>query len=205
MRRVMLEVMRDVMSNRNWIILALLAVTMAAVAQQPASAPQNPQPVAAAQPGQTAAQPSAAPSGQAQSDQSQSPQGQANLAPPTTMDQVVDRVIMREKELIKFLSPRTPIVETYLQNLTQDPQLGPIPQDDHYFLGRMDLSDSIDRSDYLQEKVKGEGEGMEKRLLGGITKRFKFQYQPLGFSWMIFADRNEFDRQRIGSLMTGVV
>ena len=190
MRRVMLEVMRDVMSNRNWIILALLAVTMTAAAQQPASAPQNPQPVAAAQPGQTAAQPSAAPSGQAQSDQSQ-----ANLAPPTTMDQVVDRVIMREKELIKFLSPRTPIVETYLQNLTQDPQLGPIPQDDHYFLGRMDLSDSIDRSDYLQEKVKGEGEGMEKRLLGGITKRFKFQYQPLGFSWMIFADRNEFDRQ----------
>jgi Peptidase family M48 len=183
------------MSNRNWIILALLAVTMTAVAQQPASAPQNPQPVAAAQPVQTAAQPSAAPSGQAQSDQSQSPQAQANLAPPTTMDQVVDRVIMREKELIKFLSPRTPIVETYLQNLTQDPQLGPIPQDDHYFLGRMDLSDSIDRSDYLQEKVKSEGEGMEKRLLGGITKRFKFQYQPLGFSWMIFADRNEFDRQ----------
>jgi len=183
------------MSNMNWIILALLAVTMTAAAQQPASAPQNPQPVAATQPGQTAAQPSAAPSGQAQSAQSQSPQAQASLAPPTTMDQVVDRVIARENDLIKFLSPRTPIVETYLQNLTQDPQLGPIPQDDHYFLGRMDLSDSIDRSDYLQEKVKGEGEGMEKRLLGGLTKRFKFQYQPLGFSWMIFADRNNFDRQ----------
>ena len=191
----MRRVTREVMSNMNWIILALLAVTMTAAAQQPASAPQNPQPVAATQPGQTAAQPSAAPSGQAQSAQAQSPQAQASLAPPTTMDQVVDRVIARENDLIKFLSPRTPIVETYLQNLTQDPQLGPIPQDDHYFLGRMDLSDSIDRSDYLQEKVKGEGEGMEKRLLGGLTKRFKFQYQPLGFSWMIFADRNNFDRQ----------
>ena len=191
----MRRVTREVMSNMNWIILALLAVTMTAAAQQPASAPQNPQPVAATQPGQTAAQPSAAPSRQAQSAQSQSPQAQASLTPPTTMDQVVDRVIARENDLIKFLSPRTPIVETYLQNLTQDPQLGPIPQDDHYFLGRMDLSDSIDRSDYLQEKVKGEGEGMEKRLLGGLTKRFKFQYQPLGFSWMIFADRNNFDRQ----------
>ena len=180
------RVMREVMSTMNWMILALLAVTMTAAAQQPASTPQNPQPVAATQP-------SAAPSDQAQS--AQSPQAQASLAPPTTMDQVVDRVIARENDLIKFLSPRTPIVETYLQNLTQDPQLGPIPQDDHYFLGRMDLSDSIDRSDYLQEKVKGEGEGMEKRLLGGITKRFKFQYQPLGFSWMIFADRNNFDRQ----------
>jgi len=32
---------------------------------------------------------------------------------------------------------------------------------------------------------------MEQRLLGGFTKKFKFQYQPLGFSWMVFADRNE--------------
>jgi hypothetical protein len=36
---------------------------------------------------------------------------------------------------------------------------------------------------------------MEKRLLGDLTKKFKFQYQPLGFSWMVFADRADFDRQ----------
>ncbi len=168
------------MRNTNWLVFALLAVTLTAVAQQAASAPQNSQPVAATQAVQTAAQPN---------------QTQTNLAAPTTMDQVVDRVIVREKDLIKFLSPRTPIVETYLQNLTQDPQLGPIPQDDHYFLGRMDLSESIDRSDFLQDKGKDKDEGMEKHLLGGLTKKFKFQYQPLGFSWMIFADRNDFDRQ----------
>ncbi len=174
--------MRKAMNIMHWILMALLAVTITAVAQQSASAPQNPQPVAATQPAQTAAQPS---------------QAQSNLAQPTTMDQVVDRVIMREKDLIKFLSPRTPIVETYLQNLKQDPQLGPIPEDDHYFLGRMDLSDSIDRSDYLQNKNKNKDkdESMEKHLLGEFTKKFKFQYQPLGFSWMIFADRNDFDRQ----------
>ena len=148
---------------------------MTAAAQQSASAPQNPQPVAATAVAQSRRKPI--------------------CAPPTTMDQVVDRVILREKELIKFLSPRTPVVETYLQNLTQDPQLGPVPQDDHYFLGRMDLSDSIDRSDYLEDKDKGKDEGMEKHLLGGFTKKFKFQYQPLGFSWMIFADRSDFDRQ----------
>ena len=172
----MRRVMRNVMSNMSWLVLALLALSLTAAAQQSAPPPQNPQTAAASQP---------APA--------------QNLAPPTTMDQVVDRVILREKDLIKFLSARTPVVETYLQNLTQDPQLGPIPQDDHYFLGRMDLSDSIDRSDYLDEKGKGakdaKDEGMEKRLLGGLTKKFKFQYQPLGFSWMIFADRNDFDRQ----------
>ena len=186
----MRRVMRNVMPTMNWILLALLAFTMTAAAQQPASAPQNPQPAAAAQADQTPAQPSAAPAGQASS-----APAPVTLAPPTTMDQVVDRVILRERELIKFLSPRTPIVETYLQNLTQDKQLGPVPQDDHYFLGRMDLSESIDRSDYLQDKDKNKEEGMEKRLLGGLTKKFKFQYQPLGFSWMIFVDRNDFDRQ----------
>ncbi|HEY6302652.1 MAG TPA: M48 family metalloprotease [Terriglobales bacterium] len=163
---------------------------MTAAAQQPASAPQNPQPASATQADPTTVQPSSAPSSQ-----TQPARAPVNLAPPTTMDQVVDRVIMREKDLIKFLSPRTPIVETYLQNLTQDKQLGPIPQDDHYFLGRMDLSESIDRSDFLQDKDKGKDESMEKRLLGGLTKKFKFQYQPLGFSWMIFVDRNDFDRQ----------
>jgi hypothetical protein len=158
------------MRTTNWIILAVLAVTLTAAAQPSKPATQT------------------------------SPAGQtaqvSNLPQPTTMDQVVDRAILRENNLIKFLSPRTPIVETYLQNLTQDPQLGPIPQDDHYFLGRMDLSDSIDRSDYLNDKgVKGKDEGLEKRLLGGLVKSFKFQYQPLGFSWMIYADRNDFDRQ----------
>jgi hypothetical protein len=105
--------------STNWMVLALLAVSVMAVAQQPASAPQNPQPVAAA------------PSSDAPSSPAQPAQAQAALAPPTTMDQVVDRVILREKELVKFLSPRNPIVETYLQNLAQDPQLGPIPHDDH--------------------------------------------------------------------------
>ncbi|MFY9559475.1 MAG: M48 family metalloprotease [Terriglobales bacterium] len=162
------------MRTLNWMILALLVLTMAAVAQQSAPATQTSQPAAASQP--APAQP-AAPTVQ---------------AAPVTMDQVVDRVIEREKGLIKMLTPRTPVVETYLQNLTQDTQLGPVPKDDRYFLGRMDLSDSIDRSDYLKDNKDG---GMEKRLLGGFTKMFKFQYQPLGFSWMIYADRNDFDRQ----------
>ena len=165
------------MRVRNWMMLALLGGSLTAGAQQTASVP--PQNSPASQPASSSAQ--------------------MSLAPPTTMDQVVDRVILREQALIKFLAPRTPIVETYLQDLAQDPALGPIPQSDHYFLGRMDLSDSIDRSDFLSEKGgkigKDQDEGMEKRLLGGFTKMFQFQYQPLGFSWMLYVDRNDFDRQ----------
>src|SRR6202050_2898433 len=112
------------------------------------------------------------------------------LPQPTTMDQVVDRFIEREHALMKALSTLTPVVETYLQNLSADPQLGSVPSGDHYFLGRMDMGVSVDRKDYLKDDDKG----METRLLGGFPKFFKVQYQPLGFSWMIYADRTDFDR-----------
>ena len=160
------------MRTSKWIVTATLLASLSAFAQQ--------QPVGSPAAAQPASQASVA---------NAQPQAPAALPAPTTMDQVVDRFIEREKGLAKMLATRTPIVETYLQNLIQDPQLGPIPKDDRYFLGRMDLSESIDRTTYLKD------ESMEKSLLGGFTKYFKMQYQPLGFSWMVFADRNDFDRQ----------
>jgi len=107
------------------------------------------------------------------------------------MDQVVTLFIEHEHGLIKMLSNRTPVVETYLQNLTNDPQLGPVPSEDHYFLGRMDMGETVDRKDYLKEEDKS----MQTRLMGGFQKLFKVQYQPLGFSWMVYADRTDFDRE----------
>jgi hypothetical protein len=122
------------------------------------------------------------------SQQDEQAQPKSHAQGPTTMDQVVDRIIEREHNLMNLLQDRTPVVETYLQNMTLDPQLGPVPKDDRYFLGRMDLSKSIDRKDYLKQP------SMEKRLLGGFTRFFKVEYRPVGFSWMIFADRDDFDR-----------
>jgi peptidase M48-like protein len=160
------------MATRNWMLAGLVALSMSAVAQQIANSNTSTQPPAAA----------------AQVTQSQTTAAPAVQPAPVTMDQVVDRFIEREHGLIKMLESRTPIVETYLQNLTLDPQLGPVPKSDRYFLGRMDLSQSIDRKDYLKEA------SMEKHLMGGFTNLFKIQYRPLGFSWMIFADRSDFDR-----------
>ena len=97
-------------------------------------------------------------------------------ATPTTMDQVVDRTIEREHALIKFLQTRTPLVETYLQNLKLDPQMGPSPKEDHYFFGRLDLSDSRGPAGLSLE-----GFSFQNRMMGGVTKLFKFEYKPIGF------------------------
>ena len=185
------------MRTLNWMVSATLLLSLSAVAQQPADSQPTSQP-ATMQTTAPASTPDAAPATTptAQPTQSTTPAPNAQPAPPpagtqpTTMDQVVDRFVLREKGLIKMLQTRTPVIETYLQNLTLDPALGPVPQNDKYFLGRMDLSTTIDRKDYIHED-----QSMEKHLLGGFSKLFKVQYQPLGFSWMIFADRNDFDRQ----------
>ena len=180
------------MRTWKWMFTAALLVSVSAAAQQPAESQPSTQPDAAAATQTAPAAPAAQPSTpESQSAQSTAPAPTPSALPqPTTMDQVVDRFIEREHALMKALSTRTPVVETYLQNLTADPQLGPVPSADHYFLGRMDMGETVDRKDYLKEQDKG----METRLMGGFNKLFKVQYQPLGFSWMVYADRTDFDR-----------
>ncbi len=167
------------MKRCGWILTASLSLlpvlagaqaTDPVPAAQPAAAqPTGVQPVSNTNPGLALAQPAA--------------------KVPVSIDQVVDQIIEREHALIGFLKNRTPLVETYLQNLTPDAKLGAIPKEDHYFLGRLDMADSIDRRDYLTKQA-----SFQKSLMGGVTKLFRIQYQPMGFSWMVFADRQNFDR-----------
>jgi len=184
------------MRTSNFVFAAALVLSISSAAQQatdtkPSAQPPAPQATQTAQPPQQSAP--------AQTDPAQAPAAAPSntIAPPppapapTTMDQVVNLFIEREHGLIKILSSRTPVVETYLQNLAADPQLGPIPSEDHYFLGRLDMGESVDRKDYLKEEEKS----MQTRLLGGFQKLYKVQYQPMGFSWMVYADRTDFDRE----------
>ncbi len=165
------------MRTSKWMVAAFLLITLSAGAQQtagqsssvptaapPQAAPEAPQPAADPAPAQTS----------------------ANVA-PTTLEQVVDRAVGREHALIQMLANRTPLVETYLQNLRNDSQLGPVPSGDHYYFGRLDMSEN-GRRDYL-----GKG-SFQDNLLGGFGRLFKYDYNPAGFSWMVFADREDFNR-----------
>ena len=106
------------------------------------------------------------------------------------MNEVVDRAVARERALMHMLKTRTPLIETYLQDLRFDQQAGPVPIRDHYFLGRMDFGETVARRNYLPRQG-----GFQKILLGGFTRLYTIRYNPLGFSWMIFADLNDFNRE----------
>jgi Peptidase family M48 len=175
------------MRTTKWMIAAAFMASLSAGGQQAADSQAQPTPETT----QTVQSSQQTPAPATSAVTAAQPAAAATIPAPTTMDQVVSLFIDREHGLIKMLASRTPVVETYLQNLTADPVLGAVPSEDHYFLGRMDMGATVDRKDYLKEAEKS----MQQRLMGGFQKLYKVQYQPLGFSWMVYADRTDFDRE----------
>jgi len=110
---------------------------------------------------------------------------------PRTMDEAIDRVVTNENRLYGTMKNYSPLVETYIQNLKPDKDLGYIPGGDKYFLGRADFSKGVT----LVSLSDTEGKG--KKIFSSIGNFFTFamQYLPDGFLQMIFIDTNGFDKQ----------
>src|ERR1700758_1873540 len=110
---------------------------------------------------------------------------------PRTMEEVVDRVVVNENHLNQEIRKFSPLVETYIQNLNPDKQLGFTPAGDKYFLGRADFSKGVNLVSLTDADTKG------KKIFGGIGNFFSFamQFLPDGFLQMIFIDTNGFDKQ----------
>jgi Peptidase family M48 len=110
---------------------------------------------------------------------------------PRTMEQVIDRVTNNENHLYGKMKEYSPLVETYIQNLKADKDLGFVPAGDKYFLGKADFSKGVGLVSISDTNSKG------KKLFVGIGNFFSFamQYLPDGFLQMVFIDTNGFDRQ----------
>jgi hypothetical protein len=110
---------------------------------------------------------------------------------PRTMDEVMDRVITNESRLNTQIRQYSPLVETYIQNLKPDKDLGYTPAGDKYFLGRADLSKGVQLVSLTDTQTKG------KKVFTSIGNFFSFamQFLPDGFLQMIFIDTNGFDKQ----------
>jgi len=108
-----------------------------------------------------------------------------------TMSDVIDRVITNENRANQQIKQYTPLVETYIQNLKPDKDLGYTPAGDKYFLGRADFSKGVSLVSLTDINGKG------KKIFGSIGNFFSFamQFLPDGFLQMIFIDTNGFDKQ----------
>ena len=108
-----------------------------------------------------------------------------------TMDEVIERIVNNENRLNQQMKNYSPLVETYIQNLKPDKDLGYIPAGDKYFLGRADFSKGVELVSLTDSGSKG------KKIFSSIGNFFSFamQFLPDGFLQMIFIDSNGFDKQ----------
>ena len=105
----------------------------------------------------------------------------------SSFDQVVDRAIEREHFFIAQMRQLHPLVETYLQNLKDDKDLGaPVPVSDVYFLGRLDMSSGTDDRTFVSPTTAGLG----KRMLSKLSNVYTMKFLPLGFAQMVVLDED---------------
>jgi hypothetical protein len=110
---------------------------------------------------------------------------------PRTMEDVVDRVIANENRANQKIKQYSPLVESYIQNLKPDKDLGYAPAGDKYFLGRADFSKGLALVSLTDTNSKG------RKIFGSMGNFFSFsmQFLPEGFLQMIFIDTDGFNRQ----------
>ncbi len=163
--------------------LALLAWPLTARAQSPSEAGAQEQP-----PATTETTPATAgqPLPLATSAQSSLPAPAAQQ--PLTPEAAIDKIVAQEQAEVGLVRQYSPLVETYIQYLRLDKQLGAVPAGDKYFLGRAELSKGVALEPLDRD------EGLKHKLLGNWAEFFSSEFLPRGFLQMIFLDISGFDR-----------
>src|SRR5271156_6603261 len=110
----------------------------------------------------------------------------------TTVNQAIDRMIAREHDENATIRRYNPIIETYVQDMKPDKDMGAIPVRDHYFLGQANLAKGVVDTSMLDKK---KGKMGELNPLSHLSGFFESSYVPEGFLQMIYLDTNYFDRQ----------
>ena len=121
--------------------------------------------------------------------------------PTAAQNALIDKAIAREAVVVKTLKERTPIVETYIQNMKTDAVMGQTPESDVHFLGRVNFGKVINDNSFAEgtkpdEKGSKVG-GLFKHSLGyltGLSSSLHMSYNQAGFVQMLLVDSNSFNR-----------
>jgi len=112
---------------------------------------------------------------------------------------LVDKAIAHEKIIIKNIQQRTPLVETYIQEMKPDEKLWQIPTGDTYMLNRVDFRKTFTDKPYAVRSEKGHGffKGSMGAFasIGKALHLDKETYNTDGFTQMMFIDPIGFDQQ----------
>jgi hypothetical protein len=115
---------------------------------------------------------------------------QLQPSPARSLDEVVDRTIASERRFLENLRKSAPLIETYIQRVHTDTDVGVSPQNDFYYLGRLELTTNGTKDiSYLPKP------GIFSRMMKQISHIYALDFLPLGFAQMALIDNSKFDRQ----------
>lgn len=120
-----------------------------------------------------------------------------------SQNELINKAIAREKEVIRVIKERAPLVETYIQNMRPDNVLGQAPESDQHFLGRVDFGQVIGGDQYDINRATATGQSRSKfgffrhstSFLTGLGDSLHMNFNSVGFIQMLLMDSNDFDRQ----------
>lgn len=101
---------------------------------------------------------------------------------PSSLDDVMDRVVEREHYFMAQMRHMRPLVETYLQDLKTDGAGNATPVKDQYFLGRLDMSEGPEDTSFMGQP------GFGRRMINRLTSVYSMHFLPLGFAQMVVLD-----------------
>jgi hypothetical protein len=111
----------------------------------------------------------------------------ATAQQPTTVSEVVDKIVRQEQVEVQLLRQYSPLVETYIQNIRADKELRAVPDGDKYFLGRAELGKGVELESLERDA------GVKHKVFGSWAGFFSTEFVPRGFLQMIYLDMNGFD------------
>ena len=97
----------------------------------------------------------------------------ANATESTTVTAVVDKIVTQEQAEVQMLRRYSPLVETYIQTVRPDKELGAVPDGDRYFLGRAELAKGVELEPLINDSGK-------HKLLLSVGRFFSSDFLPRG-------------------------
>jgi len=104
---------------------------------------------------------------------------------------VVDQMIAQESQNMKALRQYSPIVETYIQDMRPDKEMGSVPDGDDYFLGRVSFAAGLKDRSFLTKKSRWRFDPFHP-----VVRLVRGEYSSRGFAQMAVIDNDGLSRQK---------
>ncbi|HEV3041030.1 MAG TPA: M48 family metalloprotease [Candidatus Angelobacter sp.] len=124
----------------------------------------------------------------------------------SNIEAITERIFLQEAKLVENMHSYTPMVETYIQRLKPDNQLGTLPDKDRYFLGRLVLGKKG-----IQDQIFKDNNKLPffSRVLDRLDSFYRLNYANVGFMQTVFLnhvfDKDHYDLKYLRQQFLGEV